>query len=114
MCNINMDKKLIEAVRNYISLWDVSSKSYKDAQCKENVWKEVNEKANHYSIMNFGLGRYLGWRMFQALEMFEGPFRERTQKTKQKKTGECGPCYVSRWPFLETMMFLSNSICHRE
>ena len=27
------------------------------------------------------------------------------KETKQKKTGECGPCHVSRWPFFETMMF---------
>ena len=58
-----MNEKLIEAVRNFTSLWDVSSKSYKDARCKENAWKEVSEEVSHYSIVNLALGQYLGWRI---------------------------------------------------
>ena len=50
--------------------------------------------------------------MFQALEKFEGPLCERTKK--KKKSGESGPSYVSRWPLFETMMFLSNSVHHKE
>ena len=35
------DKKLIEAVHYFPCLWQVSSKSYKDARARENAWKEV-------------------------------------------------------------------------
>ena len=35
------DEKLIEAVRAFPCLWQVSSKSYKDVKAKENAWKLV-------------------------------------------------------------------------
>ena len=35
------DEKLIEAVREFLCLWRVSSPAYKDARAKENAWKEV-------------------------------------------------------------------------
>ena len=35
------DNKLIEAVRYFPCLWQVSSKSYKDVRTRENAWKEV-------------------------------------------------------------------------
>ena len=39
---ISMDEEqLIEAVRCYPCLWQVSSKSYRDLIAKENAWKEV-------------------------------------------------------------------------
>ena len=34
-------EKLIEAVRCFPCLWDVTKTSYKDARAKENAWKEV-------------------------------------------------------------------------
>ena len=39
------DEKLIEAVCCFPCLWQVSSKSYKNARARENTWKEVT-KAN--------------------------------------------------------------------
>ena len=35
------DEKHIEAVHCFPCLWQVSSKSYKDARTRENAWKEV-------------------------------------------------------------------------
>ena len=35
------DEKLVEAVPCFLCLWQVSSKSYKDASARENAWKEV-------------------------------------------------------------------------
>ena len=41
-CIIPMDEeKLIEAIRCYLCLWQVSSKSYRDLIVKENARKEV-------------------------------------------------------------------------
>ena len=34
-------EKLVEAVREYRCLWDVSKAAYKDRRKKENAWKEV-------------------------------------------------------------------------
>ena len=41
-----MDEKLIEAVRGFPSLWQVSARVYKDLRAKENSWKEVSTKVH--------------------------------------------------------------------
>lgn len=38
------DEKLVEAVRDFPCLWQVSSQSYKDLRAKENALKEVASK----------------------------------------------------------------------
>ena len=50
------DEKLIEAVRHFSCLCQVSSKSYKDVRTRENTWKEVasqitKETANRNNIL---------------------------------------------------------------
>ena len=42
------DEKLVEAVRSFLNLWQVSSKSYKDLRAKENAWKEVASMVSAY------------------------------------------------------------------
>ena len=42
--NEDLLEKLIEAVRKFASLWDVTSKSFKDSKAKENAWKSVAEE----------------------------------------------------------------------
>ena len=42
------DEKLVEAVRSFPSLWQVSTKSYKDLRAKENTWKEVANMVSAY------------------------------------------------------------------
>ena len=39
--NEDFPEKLIEAVRKFVCLWDVTSKSFKDTKAKENAWKSV-------------------------------------------------------------------------
>ena len=38
------DEGLIEAVREFPCLWQVSSKSYRDLRAKENAWTQVASK----------------------------------------------------------------------
>ena len=44
------DEKLVEAVRDYPCLWQLSSRSYKDLRAKENAWKAVALKVTVYRI----------------------------------------------------------------
>ena len=44
MESVLKDEKLIEAVRLFPCLWQVNSKSYKDAVAKGNTWKEIFSK----------------------------------------------------------------------
>ena len=37
------DEQLIEAVREFPCLWQVSSRAYKDLRAKENAWKEISQ-----------------------------------------------------------------------
>ena len=36
------------------------------------------------------------------------------RKKKKKKTGDKGPEYVSRWPYFQVMMFVADTVRHRE
>ena len=42
------EEKLIEAVRDFPCLWQVSSRCYRDAKAKENAWKKVSSQVNIY------------------------------------------------------------------
>ena len=35
------EEKLVDAVRSFPCLWQVSCRSYKDIRAKENAWKQV-------------------------------------------------------------------------
>lgn len=39
-----MDEKLIELVRNYPELYDLSNKKYMDACFKNNVWNKIGKE----------------------------------------------------------------------
>ena len=39
-----MDERLIEAVREFTCIWQLSSRSYKHIRAKENAWKAVAAK----------------------------------------------------------------------
>ena len=49
MC-LMADEKHIEAVRCFPSLWQVSSKSYKDVRTRENTWKEVTSQISKETV----------------------------------------------------------------
>ena len=42
--NEDFPEKLIVAVRKFVCLWDVTSKSFTDIKAKENAWKKVAEE----------------------------------------------------------------------
>lgn len=48
------------------------------------------------------------------MEKFKGYFVKELKKVKKKKTGDKGPQYVSRWPFFDNMLFLADTVKHRE
>ena len=48
------DEELIELVRGYPCLWQVTSKAYRDQIAKENSWKEVSSKV-WYEVLPEGL-----------------------------------------------------------
>ena len=51
-----MDEEvLIEAVRCFPCLWQVSCRKYKDLRAKENAWKEVAGKVSLYAIVRCSL-----------------------------------------------------------
>ena len=39
-----MDERIIEAVREFPCIWQLSNRSYKDLRAKENAWKAVVAK----------------------------------------------------------------------
>ena len=43
------EEKLIESVRGFPCLWQVSAKSYKDIKAKENAWKVVCSEVRRLS-----------------------------------------------------------------
>ena len=65
-----MDEKLVEAVRSFLCLWQLTCKSYKDIRAKENAWKQVasqvGDKKHSLDIETFVLSILpfdLGWRV---------------------------------------------------
>ena len=46
-----MEEKLIEVVRTYSRLLEVTSRSFKDSKAKENAWKSVASKSVASKVM---------------------------------------------------------------
>ena len=46
--------------------------------------------------------------------MLRDKFVRETKKVKVRKTGEEGPAYVSSWPHFDQMLFITDTIKHRE
>ena len=46
------EEKLIESVRDFPCLWNISCKAYKDQRAKENAWKSVTKEASSRSCKN--------------------------------------------------------------
>ena len=46
------EEKLVESVRRYSCLWQVSSTVFKDLWAKENTWKEVDSQVQNYMEVN--------------------------------------------------------------
>ena len=57
---MDVDEKIIDAVHEFPCLWKVSSKTYKDAIAKGNVWKEVSNKVTtHMRFFLLGMLKML-------------------------------------------------------
>ena len=53
LLTMDVDEKIIDAVHEFPSLWEVSSKAYKDAIAKGNAWKEVSNKVTTHTRFFF-------------------------------------------------------------
>ena len=50
-----MDEKLIAAVKDYPSMYDVSNKQYKDIEVKDCIWKAISaelKEPGNYSLIS--------------------------------------------------------------
>ena len=47
-----IDKRVIEAVREFPCFWDMACKGYKDTIGKGNAWKEVSKKVTALSQLS--------------------------------------------------------------
>ena len=79
-----MDEKLVEAVRTFPCLWQVSTKSYKNARARENSWKQVASQVGE-SVEECTRG----WKLLRD------KFVRELKKTKNMKSGSAGPAVVS-------------------
>ncbi|KAL5509869.1 hypothetical protein EMCRGX_G005308 [Ephydatia muelleri] len=77
-----MDERIIEAVRAFPCLWQVSSRSYKDLKAKENAWREVASKLGE---------RHSVEECIRKWKMLRDKFVRETKNVKVRKTGEEGP-----------------------
>ena len=41
-------------------------------------------------------------------------FVRELKKVKTKKSGDEGPAYISRWPLFSAMMFVADTVKHRQ
>ena len=41
-------------------------------------------------------------------------FVRELRKVKTKKSGDKGPKYVSHWPFFDNLLFIADTVKHRE
>ena len=41
-------------------------------------------------------------------------FVRENKKVTKRKSGEEGPCYVSNWPLYNIMLFIGDTVKHRE
>ena len=54
MDTLALEKKLIELVRTFPCLWQISTLGYRDMKMKENAWKELQVQVRvHYVILIF-------------------------------------------------------------
>ncbi|XP_019850435.1 PREDICTED: transcription factor Adf-1-like [Amphimedon queenslandica] len=83
------DEKLIEAVRDFPCLWQLSTRAYKDIRAKEKAWKIVADKVGEGCSVD---DCSMKWKSLR------NKFVREIKKVKKRKTGEEGPVYVSCWP----------------
>ena len=94
---------LIETVRSFPCLWNMSLREYKDNRVKENAWKKISEKLA--TSVDDCKRRWKNLR-----DKF---VRERKISTK-RPTGTSGPPTVSQWKYYNIMCFIQDTVRHRK
>ena len=88
---------LMEAVRGYPCLWQVSSPVYRDLRAKDNAWKVVATVVGA-AVDECCAGCSLRDRYVRDL-----------RKVRKWRTGDPGPPPESHWPLFEPMGFLEEN-----
>ena len=52
--------------------------------------------------------------MYEKMEIIEGPFCKRGTKEEKRKSGDKGPPFKSTWPLFELLLFLEDTVRHRQ
>ena len=100
----NIDfEQLIEAVRSFPCLWEVSSKDYKDSRARDNAWKSVAERVG-------GTPEVCSKKWKNVRDKY---VRELKKLRKKRKTGEEGPPPTCTWAYFPLLNFLNSSVKHR-
>ena len=60
------------------------------------------------------VGDVTGQECMKKCKNLRDAFVRELRKVKKRKSGESGPCYTSKWPNFELMMFLSDTVKHRQ
>ena len=93
---------LIEAVRTFLCLWQVSCKAYKDQKARENAWKsgagEVGETAEQCSKKWKSLWDRYVWELKQV---------------KKCVSGGAGSLLTAFRPYFTVMSFVKSTVKHR-
>ena len=94
------NEMLIEVVRSFPCLWNMSLREYKDGRIKENAWCKVAEKLGGTSVDNIK-------RRWKNL-------RDRFVRERTASKLPTGPPPVSDWKYYSIMCFLQDTIRHKK
>ena len=94
---------LIEAVRSFPCIWNMSLREYKDNRVKENAWSKVSQK----------LGTSIDDSKRRWKNLRDKFVRER-KFTIKRPTGTSGPPSVSQWKYYNIMCFMQDTVRHRK
>ena len=117
------DEKLVELVHHFPCLWQVSCKEYKDTRAKENAWKEIAGQVSQIikEIVKPKISQQAGKGFKGNIEecqrrwkTIRDRFVRELKKVKARKTGDEGPPYKPTWPLFETLLFLQDTVRHRQ
>ncbi|XP_063530921.1 uncharacterized protein LOC134755455 [Cydia strobilella] len=98
-----MDEKLIEAVKNYPCLWDISSKYYKCNETKDAAWGEIVEQIKFKDVQS----AKSRWKQLRDSH------RDALKRQKTKKSGQ-SPRKIREWKYQKIMEYLLPYMSNRE
>ena len=98
--NKYVQKAMINAVREFSSLWLVNSKSYKDQRAQENACKMVSS-ASGFAVET----------CTKKWKNLRDKFVKELRKVTVRHSGDKGPPATSSWKFFNIMYFLKDMHC---